>query len=523
MNHIPPVDKSFKLLRRTVNHSFVKKPVVVSLGVHVVGALNFWPELRNQDAGIFGVMKRIATRMPPIDNTLFKEFYSFSVDFIRTRMKVCQLSPLDDLSLDKWLNDVSYRLNRKINLKKIGESKPFCDNSDYFVDGHFKHEPYVEPKFMRGIFSRVDFFKTKMGPYCFLIGKLFFGMIWFIKNVPMAQRADFINNRMFSFVNQLCSNDFSSFEATFVPTLMKIEIFFFSFCLEFRPESKEIIEMIRRTKTGNNRVIFKMFSFSLVGKRYSGEMDTSLSNSLMNLLFIVFLLHKSGHSMSFIDEHPPVVEGDDSGFCHDVSLPLNQSILVLLGANAKLLFHPNLADMQFCKIVFSDDTMDIVSDPLQAMLNFGYSGLKYLQSSRKVHDALIRAKSMSMLYTYPGCPVLKHLALYGLRVTQHVHDRMLLRVIDNWDDLYKRDMFLNVFHNRHSLVLDKKISMSSRFLVEEKFMVSVAIQIDIENYFDSLTIVQPLDVPHLSVFCDLKRQVHFRDYSRRVKYVDSSI
>jgi len=82
---------------------------------------------------------------------------------------------------------------------------------------------------------------------------------------------------------------------------------------------------------------------------------------------------------------------------------------------------------------------------------------------------------------------------------------------------------LNVFHNRHSLVLDKKISMSSRFLVEEKFMVSVAIQIDIENYFDSLTIVQPLDVPHLSVFCDLKRQVHFRDYSRRVKYVDSSI
>jgi hypothetical protein len=265
-------------------------------------------------------------------------------------------------------------------------------------------------------------------------------------------------------------------------------------------------------------VVFKWFTFLLRCKRYSGEMDTSLMNSLMNLLFIIFLLLKSGELMEFIRSVPPSIDGDDSIFAH--TKKLDPTILTRLGANAKLMQHPDLNDASFCKLIFDVDVMDTVTNPIENMLNFGYTNMYYLDASEKTHNALLRAKSMSMLYTYPACPILRSLALYGLRVTQDVKDCQILNVLKNMDN-FKREMMQTVFEHRHSLVYDKQIHIKSRILIQEKYNISVSVQYDIEKYLDGLTEKQILHIPHMELFIDQPRVDHFFNFGFFGTYDDS--
>jgi hypothetical protein len=276
---------------------------------------------------------------------------------------------------------------------------------------------------------------------------------------------------------------------------------------------------ITRAKRGLNKVVFKWFTFALKCKRYSGEMDTSLMNSLMNLLFIVFLLLSSGEKLEFIHQVPPTVEGDDSVFAHTVVL--DKTILIRLGANAKLMDHVDLNDASFCKLVFDVDTMDTVTNPLESLLNFGYTGMYYLTASNLTYKALLRAKSMSMIYTYPACPILKSLALYGLRVTSAVKDFKILKTFKNLDT-YKRDQMQRVFDQRHSLVLDRVVHIKSRLLVAEKYNIPVAVQYDIEKYLDSLVEVQILHIPHLELFCDRERMEHYFEFGKFEEFANSN-
>lgn len=231
----------------------------------------------------------------------------------------------------------------------------------------------------------------------------------------------------------------------------------------------------------------------------------------MNLMFITFLLFKSGHSPEFMDTYPPTVDGDDSIFAH--LFDLDTSILVRLGANAKFQQHANLNEASFCKMVFNTTSIDIVTNPIDAMLNFGYTDLYYINASDKTFKTLIRAKSMSMLYTYPACPILKQLALYGLRVTQDVLDRDVLKLTKTMDT-YKKDIFLEVFSNRHSLVLNKPVHIESRLMVEYSFGIIVQVQFLIEHYLESLVKIQPLIIPCLQDLVGYQRQNCYYDYSR---------
>lgn len=494
--------------------------MLVSLVCHVVGAVNFWPDISDSNSAMMGVLKRIAAEMPSIDVNLYEEFFEFSKIWINENLKDC-IIPLDeDMTVPTWLEQTTYKKVRKQQLHEESEKKPFCENKDFTVKQHTKHESYSQPKHFRGIYSRVDFFKTKIGPFCFWIGKKFFALKWFVKNLPMTDRARFIYERYCPDWLKISSNDFTSFEATFVLLLMMIELYFYEFCLQLRPEKDEIMKLLRRAKTLRSFIVSKWFIFSLIAKRFSGEMDTSLMNSLMNLLFILFLLFKSGETKAIVDAFPPTVEGDDSVFAHTVDL--DESILLRLGANAKILHHDNLSDAQFCKIVFDEVSLAIVADPLESLLNFGYTGLLYLNASIHTHHSLIRAKAMSMLYTYPECPILRNLALYGLRVTQHITWKSVFKTFKNVP-MYKKEKLLEAFNARHSLVLTGVISIASRLLVESKFFIPVGVQIDIEKYLDSLMLVQPLTIPHLSLFCDKEKFDHFEQFSVHCKYRDSFV
>jgi len=489
--------------------------MVVSLGCHVVGAVNYWPDIRDPDSLLMGTMKRVATLMPSIDLQLLEEFKSYFITFMNKELKDC-IIPLDeDLTIETWLKQTNYTETRKQQLRKAAVVHDVCQEKDFDVKEHTKHEPYLEPKHLRGIYARVDKFKTKIGPCCFYIGKKFFKLKWFIKTITMTARAKFIFERYSAAFIKLCSNDFSQFEATFVVLLMQIELLFYEFCLQLHKDNIELMTAFRKAKTGINRIFSKWFSFFLRAKRYSGEMDTSLMNSLMNLVIILFMLFKSGHTDEFMNEYPPTVEGDDSVFAH--LYDLDETILLRLGAKAKLQHHDNLNQASFCKIVFTDKTMSIVTNPLDAMLNFGYTNLYYINASDRTFMKLLRAKSMSLIYTYPQCPILKHLALYGLRMTQHIDDNHLIPLMKNLDTV-KKDWFMEVFRHRHNYVLNAPIDDETRLLVEYSFNIQVSVQLDIEKYLDSLKTVQPLRIPHLYSLVDEGRVEQYHRFGITAKY-----
>jgi len=509
---VPKVDESFRYLKKVEETCCDETIMAVSLGVHVKGAVNFWPDTTNQDGAVLGVMKRIATDMPKTDPVLFEEFFEFSRDFIQLHMMDCVLPPDVDLSVDTWLEGTNYSGGRKAELQRVWEEFIRLRAKDFDVMFHVKYESYNEAKHFRGIYSRSDSYKCFFGPLCAAIGKRFFHLPWFVKYLSSREKMERMCDLFCDDLVRIFSNDFTSFEATFTALLMSIEVFFFEFCLQNVPNREEILDTIRKTKYGINRMVARKFYVWLRSKRYSGEMDTSLCNSLNNLLFVCFLLHKAGHSPEFyVSIKPPQIEGDD---CIGALLyDLDETILFRLGAKAKLENFRSFNEASFCGMVFSEGSQSIIRDPISAILDFGYVNYQYVYCGRALKDKLLRAKGLSLLHSYPGCPVLKSLAMYALRVTMHVGDKNAVHALMKSNKcVYRRRQIVELFSMDKQWLLDVPIVMESRLLMADKFGVSVADQYAIEKYLDGLLRIQPLDCPAILDNCGPSRINHFSNF-----------
>lgn len=509
---LPPVDKSFKLRVTGQLGQQVKRVMAVSLGIHVHGAVSFWPDTTNGDGAILGVMKRIATEMPETESALFLEFESFCINFIERHLKCCIIPSDADLSVEKWLEGTSYPAFRKAMLLSISQEYVGLKIKDFVVDSHCKYESYNEPKMFRGIYSRSDKFKTEFGPICAFIGKIFFNLVWFVKYLDSDQKRDRMKELFDTDLVKVFSNDFTSFEATFTKLLMQIECYFLLFCCQNLPNVEVIRVWLERIKLGKNFLKFKAFVCELEAKRYSGEMDTSLGNSFFNLMFVCFLLHKSGHPERFyVRDFPPQIEGDDclGAFIH----PLDGDLLLRLGAKAKLEFFDSFSEASFCGMVFTGSSNNIVRDPIPCILDFGYVHYRYLNMSNKTRLALIRAKGLSLLYMYPGCPILRSLALFALRITCDISDKFAVsRAIKGELNSYKRDMYTQMLSYKFSDKLSGSVDISSRLLVESKFRVPVFAQLEIERYLDGKNDVSPINCPVLLEYCGSARSGHFQTH-----------
>lgn len=515
---IPPVDPSFRYKQKINTICVDNKPMAVGLGVEVVGAVSFWPDTSNQDGAVLGVMKRIATLMPDTDEKLFEEFEEFSKNFIVENMKECILPSDTDLSVERWLEGTHYSGYRKAELMEVWRQFVALKSKDFDVMSHVKYESYDEPKHYRGIYSRSDAFKCQFGPVCAAISKKFFHMRWFVKYLgssdKMARMRELFDN---DFV-KVFTNDFSSFEATFTKLLMRIEVFFFEHCTQNLPNRDAIMGWVRRTKFGVNRLVFRKFMCWLQSKRYSGEMDTSLSNSLVNLLFMCFLLHKSGHPPEFyLDKFPPQIEGDDS--LGAFVFPLDDTILLRLGAKAKIEYFDNFSEASFCGMVFSGETNSIIRDPISAILDFGYVNYKYLGCSSRTKKKLIRAKGLSLLHSYPGCPVLKSLAMYALRVTGDIDDKhAIYKLLRGETSIYHREKYSALLdQGLRSDLVNTEVEMSSRLLMEQKFHLTVDDQIAIEGYLDGLNVIQQLDFVSIIENCGSERIECYNQFSDYIR------
>jgi hypothetical protein len=324
-------------------------------------------------------------------------------------------------SYEEWrATRVNYSPSRLAQLDKAyakhaGEWQRFRSNPRWTRNQiHIKSECYNgAPKFPRIISAREDEFKTLVGPFFHAVEELVFGLPYFIKHIPVQKRPDYITSFFQGGESgqDLGSNDFSSFESLIYGQLQD--------CCElelYRYLGRELdpgfIAFICQTIGGRqlhyNRRGWKAFCRG----RQSGDMCTSVGNGWVNFCVMSFVAAKAGW-VRWGEPIHGLFEGDDSVFrCR--TGPESDALLKGLGMRAKLASGVQPGEMGFLSNYWGPDHVPM-ADPRRYLHRFNY--VLYKESNERVRMELLKAKSLSLAFEYAGCPILRSLAIAGLKLS----------------------------------------------------------------------------------------------------------
>lgn len=403
------------------------------------------------------------------------------------------------------MEGTNYPLYRKQELKRQFE---LCydprQKKFRIVKVHGKDEPYSKFAEVRGIYSRHDIFKVLSGPLFAAIGKKMFKHEYFFKNVKTPDKVRVFLERM-SGQGSAWETDHTSFEASFRETQFQIEFDFYRYCCQGNPEAMDLLQYIEKVITGVNSCRNKYFKFNINARRQSGEMNTSLGNSYYNLVLGAFVAVKSGNT---IEEYlrSVLIEGDD-GVARTTYIP-DPLIYAKLGHIVKLESHINPCHASFCGMIFDPDDKNIVVSPIEKILEFGWTGQEYVLASDRTHRSLIKARSMSLLYSYPGCPMVAALARKFYELTYDADASQILK--SKTLNTYERDKWTEAIQ---APILFRDVGLKTRILVEEKFGLPISLQMEFEAYVSKITSIQPLNFPKLLDYCKPEYTLYQQNYS----------
>lgn len=374
------------------------------------------------------------------------------------------------------------------------------DRKNFRAKCFVKDEYYPEYKFPRVINSREDAFKTFFGPVVKEIELKLYRKKPFIKHVPVSDRPEYISSKLNKTGAKFFGTDFTSFEASFVQSIMvRVEYELFHYLLNGHHIWLIIKKVCLTVKAGLNTLIFKTFICKILATRLSGKMDTSASNGFSNLMINSFLLEEVACAQWF----DCVIEGDDGLFAYIGNGPTS-SMYLDLGFNIKIQYFDNLFEASFCGIIFDEVTLVNIACPYKNLAKFGWTTHHYDKANRVTHLKLLRSKGLSLIAQYPGCPVLQELGLFACRVTKHIHMGDFVNQSDGW---WEREQNRLLFERP---LRTKPVEMSARLLMEKSFGMSVAEQLSIESVLRSKTDLAPIKID-LSSFPDLWVR-HFYNY-----------
>ncbi len=381
-----------------------------------------------------------------------------------------------DLSFDTWLAGCDYPGHRKSELRRVyeklstegwdavavrrGKRVPDAFKCKSFT----KVETYMDFKYARSINSRCDAFKVYTGPLFAAIERALFSRKEFIKHVPVKDRPQYIFENL-SGMPKYHVTDYTSFEGSFVPTLMlECEMRLYRYMLRNFPKEYGIIEA---ALTGWNQCRFRDYSVKLRGTRMSGDMCTSLGNGFTNLMLSSFFVSRVGGHIKV------VVEGDDSIVGTDVDIDVAE--IAKLGFIMKKVSVPSLHLTSFCGLMLSRELTAMV-DPVKVLLNFGWSHSPLALSSSKNYKPLLRAKAMSLVYEYPRCPIVTALGLKWLEMTEGAEARF-------GDDWYHKHVFKEAQSNGQWVAEQVRLGVSDEIREDfaSVFGVSREVQLAIES------------------------------------------
>lgn len=364
------------------------------------------------------------------------------------------------------------------------------------VSAHVKDETYAEFKPVRMINAREDWAKAFLGPIFNSIEHAVCKLPWFIKYIPVCDRPRAIYNKIYAEGARYVCTDYSSFEAHFTPAMMwAMEDPLYEFMLSQIPKEQHdmFLDVWRSTVCGTNVVDIKgLFTAELQGTRMSGEMNTSLGNGWCNLVLFMFALFENGATWDDIFENcPGYVEGDDGIFRVSDKLSPSSAQMEFYGFKLKIDTVDDICEASFCGQVFHPSDMINVTDPISVLMKLSWISRRYIECSKQTSKELLKAKALSTLYQYNGCPIITSACTSILR--QMKTTRLSSRTINNmsiWDKKLFREASVCGWEV-------KTPTEPTRDLVARRYNLDTAKQLEIEEMLQTVVLGKPynLDLP----------------------------
>jgi hypothetical protein len=316
-----------------------------------------------------GVRKRFGMKPPTPSRHELRKFRRFVRKWLRKNLR--PLAHGLDTSVEAWLETTDYTAARKQEL--LDAWKACCEAGGIHakkrytaITGFMKDEFYTEPKQARGINARADESKCRFGPIFKLIEKVVFARPEFIKKITVADRPQYIMDRLYRVGARYIATDYSSFEALFTREIMEsCEFQLYEYMTTKLHGGKEWYEDVVKVLGGTNECRYKFFTVFLPATRMSGEMCTSLGNGFSNLMFMLYVCKQRG-----CRNVAGVVEGDDGLFVFVGKAPRSEDF-AKLGLIIKAEYHDQLETASFCGLVFDTDDRNNVTDIRKVLAGLG--------------------------------------------------------------------------------------------------------------------------------------------------------
>lgn len=487
----------------TYDHN-VRPPMAASFS-KPINAIPPRPDTTHPQSLLDGVAKRMAYQPKRYNRNERRRFRKFVRKWVKENLEPIDMS--DDLDFNEWLESTNYPEWRKIEIRKAKENLPYYNgeiDEKKFINHEIKifakEEYYPEYKHFRGIWARSDSAKALLGPFFRKIEKKLFSLPYFIKKVPKNERPKYINDFMNDCSLKFQGTDYTSFESHFTTDMMDdCEFELYRYMSSKNAKAQLLCRLLFKILASENIAINKYFSIKVNAKRMSGEMNTSLGNGFSNLMFLLYACHK--YKLSFSG---PIIEGDDALIGLNSRIP--QEYYDSMGLNVKLEFVDDISEGSFCGLVYDPVELINIREPLETLCTTPWITRKYASSSLSTYYSLLRSKALSLMFEYPGCPIVYD---YGKKIFDLLSE---YEIKLKFEDSYKFELQKNAYdayvNNKIPFV---ETGPRTRLLMEKVFKVSVADQLRIEEEIKNMTIGN-LDIPSVLDLVPDVWKVNFNNY-----------
>jgi hypothetical protein len=498
--------ESAKLILTSEEYNPLVRPIAQrSMGFYCEGLSLPHPNIKDPSSQVHGLLKRVLVKTPTPNRFTKRRLRRFVKQWCHKNMT--PLDPEIDMSFETWINERPYEAWRKDELKQVYYSIIDDRAMEHFlVNGFIKDETYPDFKQPRGINARCDAAKVLTGPIFHQIELELFKLPHFIKKIPKHKRADYIYDYLYDPNSVYYASDYKSFESHFTKEILHtIEFEFYLYmckdlvCLPF------FKWFLYNIVAGWNDIKFSFFRIIIEATRMTGEMNTSLGNGFANLMLTLYCAWVSGYDPNIFRV---LIEGDDGLSRLDPTRLLNVDVFKDCGFTIEAEVHLDLCTAGFCGNVFDPEDRIIITDVREAMVAIGWTTNRYAKSKRSKIKGLLRAKAMSLLYEYPGCPVLQSLASYLIRVTEGY------RANPGVMNMYQKEQAILMYEYMQQFGLPTRpVPSNTRYLVERLYNIPVDVQLQWEAYFDNCTELKPFDSSLLRDVCPVSWSTYFSIYS----------
>jgi hypothetical protein len=518
-NKMPPVKKAkieFNPNRdyEMMNRELKREICAVSPGMQVIGFAAPKPDTNHAFSALEGLQKRLMghTFAPKTDFYMELKDYTKSIfDSLKWGEKVLESDKIIPLLTDfnHYIEQTNYSGKLKEHFKAVRkEVEETCVSLDenqfekwVEVKCFVKEESYDEPKFHRGIYARSDYFKVIFGPLVKAMETVVFSSKFFIKKIPVTNRHEWLLQTLYMDGGRYASMDFTGFEKHSIPKLVNSTVhtvydnFAKYFSVLLNDNQGALLGFCARVLRNMNKFLFKYFTVWFVGGKCSGEMDTSLSNGLLNFILMVYIMEKEGFHSGFGVLRsvrrpgcyegilPCCFEGDDGNICFPHGLDISDLTPDLFrgyGLDLKIDMALKAGEAGFVCLYFSETDVQLITNPFKHIARMWVSK-KYVGARLSKLKSLMRMKCICLLYQFPNCPILGAFCEMILRLTRG-HD---IRHLYTHLDLYDKERYKFLVDGTELPVKRGDINISTRLTMENVFGASPEIQKQMEAYFDA--------------------------------------